>query len=689
MNTHNAEKAGTKRRTRVPASARWVDRGLVMLSNHEPLTFRIRRGMPAANAAEQFRYEHSEDFVRRAARFGITCLRTHYYKGGGIRYESPEMRQTADFVRLCHQHGIRVQGYIQHGTLSYETLFLEEPRYRQWVARDQHGHTSSVTYGHQFFRYKPCFNQRGHTDYLKRVIRRGIADGLDMLGFDNAAWSTEPTACQCGVCRRKFRTFLNRKYPLRTAAGRQRAWELFALPSFAHVEPPAWHRWAMPTALFEVGDPLIREWIDFKCECLRESIAELGAYARALKPDIVLEWNCYGSFGDNAPLWIGVDVYRNAAHLDAVYNEQDPYPGLTSDGVLTNMIRSFKLLRSYGKFMLPNCNYRATDEEQVKLSMAENLAFNAGHIGMLPGGFTPGAVDAHQHPDRRRYVDFASRNRVLFNGATSVADVAVLESFDTLAFTRIEPHHSLVAIYQTLLAGNISYDVLTLDHLNRLDACRLVILPNVKLLADKHAERLLAYVRAGGMLLVTEQSGAFDADFRRRAASPFAGREGRYGKGLIRHIAALKHRRTFSYKPEDWYIDPRLWQLPANQAEVLSAVRQLLGQKPVLEVEAPFGCVSALYRVPEAYVLHLLNYNTRKPVPRIAVRLRTSEQIVRATRMSPEEGDGKALAFRRTGDQTVLRVRGLQRYQVLLLELDRGSSRDRMARSGTGFRATT
>jgi hypothetical protein len=40
-----------------------------------------------------------------------------------------------------------------------------------------------------------------------------------MLGFDNAAWPVEPAACQCDVCRRKFRRFLARKYDLRTAAG--------------------------------------------------------------------------------------------------------------------------------------------------------------------------------------------------------------------------------------------------------------------------------------------------------------------------------------------------------------------------------------------------------------------------------------------------------------------------------------
>lgn len=636
-----------------------------MLSNHEPLTFRVRRGKHGVDQAEVFAYEHSEEFVRKAASFGITCLRTHYYKGGGMKYEAPEMRMTAAFVKLCHKHGIRVQGYVQHGTLSYETLFLEEPKARGWVALDQYGLKSSVTYGYQFFRYKPCINQRGHIEYLKKVVRKGIADGLDMFGFDNSAWSVEPSACQCPVCKCKFREFLNRKYRMRTAAGRREAWERFASTSFACVEPPNWHRWAMPINLFEVDDPMIREWIDFKCECLKENIAEIGAFARSLKPDIVLEWNCYSAFGDNGAFWVGADVCRNMQHLDGVYNEQDPHAGITSDGVMTNMIRSFKLFKSYGKFMLPNCNYRSGDEERVKLSMAEHLVFNSGHVGMLPGGYTSDAVDTAKHPSRKQYIDFATRNRGIFNETESIADVAVLESFDTLAYTRIEPHHSLVTVYQMLLVSNIPFDVLTLDRLAAIAKYKAVILPNVKLLGDKHVETLLDYVRGGGKLLTTEQTGAFDACFRKRTASPL--QPGRLGEGEVRHVPKLEHPIPFSYKPEDWYIDPRLWGLPKNHRQFIGQVRDLLGDRAVLEVKAPFGCVSGLFRNKSGFILHLLNYHDGRTLSNIVVRLRLDPPIRSIILMSPEEGCGQPVRFHRGNGHISFTVRSLRRYQVFVI----------------------
>lgn len=500
-------------------------------------------------------------------------------------------------------------------------------------------------------------------------MRAAVADGFDMLGFDNAACSVEPAACQCDVCRRKFRLFLNRKYDLRTPAGRKAAWDRFALPSFACVEPPNWHRWAQPINLFEIDDPMIQEWVDFKCACLRESIAELSNCARRLKPDIVVEWNCYSAFGDNGPFWVGVDTHRNMAHVDAVYNEMDPFAGITADGVITGMVPAFKLFRGYGRFMLANCNYHAKSEGELCLSVAENLAFNAGHVGMLPGGYTHAAVDAGKRPLLKRYIDFAAEHRDLYRGPTSAAEIAVIESFETLAFDRIGAHQSRAAVCQTLLAGNADFDVLTLDRLDEAARYRLLVLPNVRLLSDAHVARLLDYVRAGGRLLLTEETALCDAGFRRRAVSPLAEQAGRLGEGEIRHVARLTYPRRFSYRPEDWRIDPRLWGRPAEHALILRHVRELLAPKPVLEVRAPFGCVSTLQADRHALVLHLLNYDVRKPLHGIAVRLQPPRPVQRLQFFSPEEGHAADIQFRRVRGGVSFTVPALARYRVYVCRM--------------------
>jgi len=650
------------------ALPKWLDKGFVIISNHEPLSFRIRRGGQRVDEKEKFEYEHSEKFVKKAAEFGITCFRTHYFKGSGIEHEKPEMEMTKKFIKLCHKHGIKVQGYVQHGTLSYETLFNEVPDAVNWVARDQYGLKSSVTYGYQFFRYKPCYNIRNFVEYIKKVVAKGIEDGLDAFGFDNSAWSVEPVACQCDTCKEKFRKFLDKKYEMNTPAGKKIAWERFALDSFAHVQPPNWHRWAMPLNLYDMEEPMIQEWTDFKCETIQENIEEITAFAKKLKPDVLLEWNCYSAFGDNGPFWVGVDIYRNMKHIDAVWNEQDPYPGINSQGVLLNKIRSFRLFKAYGKVMFTDLNSRPRNEEELKISIAESLAFNSGLVCRLPGAFIDDTVDGKKYPSRVAYMRFSSAHRDIYNNTESAADTAVLESFDTLANTRIGTYHSLVAMYQTLIEGNVQYDILTLDRIKELSKYKLIILPNVKLLSDVHAKMLLDFVKKGGKLLATEQTGSCDEWFRHRSAPYFAGKEGKYGKGEIMTIAKIDHESGFSYKPEDWFIDPRMWTLPKNHAEILRTVKELLNGTPVLDIVSPKGLVCNLLKNGKKYFLHAINYDASKFLPDTDIRLNLPGKITGIEMVSPEEGAEKKVIFTSDKSGVVFKTGKLKRYKVFIIK---------------------
>ena len=182
-----------------------------------------------------------------------------------------------------------------------------------------------------------------------------------------------------------------------------------------------------------------------------------------------------------------------------------------------------------------------------------------------------------------------------------------------------------------------------------------------------HAALLLDYVRQGGKFLTTEQTGICDALFRRRESSPLT--PGRLGKGEIRHIAKLDHPRTFSYKPEDWYIDPRLWGMPRNHKQFMAELHKLLGKDSVLQVKAPFGCVSALLRNGNRYFLHLVNYHTDRKLKNVSIQLRLPRPVKSVTLKSPEEGPGKALPFRTVRGTTTVRLAELRRYKILVIEL--------------------
>ena len=144
---------------------------------------------------------------------------------------------------------------------------------------------------------------------------------------------------------------------------------------------------------------------------------------------------------------------------------------------------------------------------------------------------------------------------------------------------------------------------------------------------------------------------------------------GPLGKGQIGHVEVLDHPRKYSYKPEDWCIDARLWGLPKNHRQVMGELRKLLGGQSVLEVKAPFGCVSGLFKSDHRYILHLLNYHRDRRLSNIGVQLQLPRPVKSITLMSPEEGTDKAVPFRAAAGSAVkFRVSDLKRYKLFVIE---------------------
>ena len=103
-------------------------------------------------------------------------------------------------------------------------------------------------------------------------------------------------------------------------------------------------------------------------------------------------------------------------------------------------------------------------------------------------------------------------------------------------------------------------------------------------------------------------------------------------------------------------------------AEFLAAVRGLLGREATLDIKAPFGCISGLFRKGIRHILHLMNCHTDKKLLNITVRLRLPKAVKSITMVSPEEGDGKAVPFRSVIGATAFRVPKLTRYQAFVIE---------------------
>lgn len=629
---------------------------IIVMGHHEPLIFRRRTGHLHVNEDKIYEKEHTEETVKKLKELGITVVRTHFYKGFGLKTEAEEIKKTKKFVKLCHKYDIKVQGYLQFGTFQYETFYLEEPESKNWARINQLGEKVGITYGHQLFRYAPCINKESYIKYLEKVIEMGIKEvKLDMIGFDNVGLVPEPESCHCEICKEKFIEFLNKKYKTNTEEGKKIAEDRFGFSDLRYIEPPNWNRWNSPLTYYKVVDPVLQEWLDFRAEALKNVFERFWKFAKGINPNIILEYNVYPYWGENSIFWSGIDLYRLGKFMDGFYNEHDPHLEITKDKRILSSIRSYKLARAMGNFVIPNNSYKS--EKHLKISMAENLAFNQGNIGNL--GYI---LNTEGWPCRKKYIDFRIKNKELYENTYSLAQVGVLESYYSLAYNRVDPYYSNVAIIQSLIASMIPFDIVLDKDLKDLSKYSILILPNIECLSDEQVKDILKYVKGGGNLIITEKTGEYNEWYRKRERNAFSD-----FMNKIKYIKEIKHKVPYSYKIEDWYIDPKYWNLPENYKEIVNAINDLLKDEKIIDIKAPYGTIVELLGKDDVIILHLINANVNKRIKNIKVSLRVNKKKSKIELISPDEDKTKETEFKVKGNKILFNINSVDTYKVCVI----------------------
>jgi len=630
--------------------------GLVIAVNHEPLGFLRRAGYASVDQETAFLDDHREEMVERLARAGCDMVRTHFYKGFGLAAEHDEMEMTRDYVRLCHRHGLMVQLYVQVGTLQYETLLAERPDMRDWAQVDDRGEPITLVYGHQPFRWYPCFNRPGYWDYLEGIVRLAVGEfGADAIGFDNITTAEEPSVCHCDRCRDAFRAFLARKYRPDTPEGSEVVRERFGYDILEHVRPPVWNYFVHPFNLAQIRDPVTQEWVLFRCESLHAALQRLYRTAKAVNPDVLLECNTYKQSGANTALIHGVYVPDYADCFDAFWNECDPAPEYTGDRRLLHKVRGYKMARAMGKAVFSTQPTGSTDRAKV-LAYAESMAFNRGIVG---GVARAAAIARGEETVFAPLRTFARLHADLFD-AQSCATVALLEAKPSLAFGTYRAHHANLTVHQALLRAHVPYD-LVFD-CSGLGRYRTVVLSGAELLADDDIDGIVAFVEAGGGLVMVEGSGSRDAWGRARGPRALARRLAGSGDGTVFVLDGLESAKPLdleglAFRPFDVnqpVLDTTYWQPLRNPRQFARAIRRATGGSLPVEVDAPEHVVIDIQRTAGGpVVLHVLNYRCEAPARGIRVRfsagVRAGARELRC--LEPETGAERRFPLR--GDRAV------------------------------------
>ena len=544
----------------------WVHRdGIVMAGSWEPLPFRIRRTdanrrMPTPSEQATWDREHSPEMVERLKALGANFVMMHCYKGAGLITEQQSMADAVRFAGYCHEAGLKVGVYNYSGAFLWAPFFGEVPEAQDWVLLDEDG--KPEMYGRQ--RY---FWNRNHPDAVKfyRPLVHFAIDQIktDLIHFDNyhASAGFDPQSV------RDFRLYLSKTFSPDEL--KQAGIDVDTAIPPRQKEPPSLLKFA---------------WLDFQCGYLAKSYWDMSRYARTLRKDILMECNPMSVPRYTVP---PVDHGRILPAGEASWDES--LASGWKDGKLATRIRTFKINR-----LMDNMAFSYITSP---IEAAETMAFNHpdcfgcicwfeyADIVAKPGS------EVAPDPQLQPFIRFFHDRRELLRGANVVADVAILRSFPSQVFADPKFREITASVEDDLIAQRIPFQIIYDRQLPDLKRWPVLVLAGCAAMSDAQIAAVTDFVRGGGKLCVVGQVAMHDEWMRPRTR-------------------------------------PALADLPTDAVarvempnEAVPGIGKLRGDALSLRVDCTGPVCAELTSQPGRRLVHLVNYDPRKPVENIRVTI--------------------------------------------------------------------
>lgn len=641
----------------------WIKDGFADAgATHEPWIFQTRRNNANFNQwqKDEFDYQLSEEYIKTLADAGVTVYHVGFYKGFGFEAEESYMRQVAKAASIAHRYGMKVDTYVQWNTMAYETFFAEVPEAKSdlWYQVDVTGKPIMLTYSYQqSFRFRPCFNHDGYMDYFKEKIIRYAVEMVktDFIHFDNFDFNYPPEVDFNPVTIAAFRKYITEKF-----TPSQRV-ERFGFENMEHVLPPMWNDSNPAEKMLVINDPVIQEWIDFRCWTFTSRLAECARFARGLNKEVAIEVNPHGLVGSNRMWEAGINHPDLMQYTNVIWTEDQNNPKW-ENGVAIGKFRHYKLGRTTNNFIMTG-NQKPND-------FAENLALNRT-IGSL-GKSVPDGVE-------KKYLDFWRANKDLYTNAKGAEKVAVLRSYPSMAYSILETQVAVNMAEQALQQRQIPFDIIFDQQTGKLSNYDVLVLANQESLTDEVLNAIRSFVSNGGGLVMTGNTGQYDG-WRRLRKQSFLKELYAEENGNIAIDGRAPGSLSFSYGKGKVIYIPRLiqplgevklgfesvWYMPENANELESAVYWAAGKRLPLEVKASEWVGVSHDRQKDRDLIHLFNYYQGNSVG--GITLEFNGAVKKAWSVSPDREGKSALAFSEKNGMTTLYVSNLKVYEVIVLE---------------------
>lgn len=628
---------------------------------HEPLEFLLRRGDHYDDEPEQYQRMCRPENIKRMADAGLRWGCIFFYKGFGLEYERHNMEQAKQVADVMHQLDMKVALYMA-GTMFTETLYREVPEARDWEQRDQDNHW--VPYGIQTYRHYACPNSQGYREYIKRVLKIAVEDlRADEIIFDNVMLQDEPKSCRCPRCMEAFRNFLQERYPTKDAVKRR-----FGLPDVDCIRVNEWSSPEQPKVFSALNDPVLQEWVRFRCESHANNYNELSDYIKSLNPNVAVHLNIKGLYSFNR-YWTNA-VYHPlfANHVDIMTFDTGGYDaGINpKTGALVSQIRSYKMARRLG--------IRCSEILRNDLLAAVHMAFSyqnpvGGQVGM------PFGSGAHRFntPVMEFFREYNDR---YYTGVDNVADVAVLRNWPSMAYSINAAYFPATLMEQVLIQYKIPFDLLFEEQLDRIDRYDAVILAGQECVSDEQVELLLQYVRNGGSLILACNTGEYNQWRERRRTNPLPPARAE-GKGRIIYIPeiipadSLDSGVSGTGLARNRIMSTAEWVLPENHRQISQTIVDALPKGLSITTEAPLTTVMELFNRPATResIVHFVNFDRQNKLEpfRVTMRKQFPGRVRSVSCFSPDADDPVALDFRESDESVIFTVPSTRLYSMIVV----------------------
>ncbi len=254
-----------------------------------------------------------------------------------------------------------------------------------------------------------------------------------------------------------------------------------------------------------------------------------------------------------------------------------------------------------------------------------------------------------------------------------------------MAYNNRETHIAVNMAEQALQQHQIPFDIIFDQQIDEISKYYVIVLANQESLTDELLEKIKRYVKNGGGLVVTGNTGLYDGWRRLRK---MRGLEDIFGKigTEFRNMGDLPSETVSSgaraveygrgravYLPELVRTEKEIrlgystrWEMPVNANELESAIIWAAGKRLPLTVNAPEWVGVSHDTQSQREVIHLFNYRDDQPV--VGITLQYYDDVSKAWAVSPDRDKRMEIDFEKSGGVSVLRIPRLEVYEIVVLE---------------------